>query len=68
MIVWHGPRVETSADAFAEGAWDGVFSEMAMDQGVCMGSGGRIRDGELVLSSPSHTLEALYSVRVLDRL
>jgi hypothetical protein len=68
VIVWHGPRVETSTDAFAEGAWDGVFSEMAMDQGVCMGSGGRIRDGELVLSSPSHTLEALYSVRVQDRL
>jgi hypothetical protein len=41
---------------------------MAMDQGVCMGSGGRIRDGDLVLSSPSHTLEALYSVRLNDRL
>ena len=33
-----------------------------------MGSGGRIRDGELVLTAPSHTLEALYSVRVDDRL
>ena len=68
MTVCHGPRVETSTDAFVEGAWDGTYDEMAMDQGVCMGSGGRIRDGELVLTAPSHTLEALYSVRVDDRL
>ena len=64
----HGSRVETSTDAFVEGAWDGTYDDMAMDQGVCMGSGGRIRDGELVLAAPSHTLEALYSVRVDDRL
>jgi hypothetical protein len=63
-----GPRVETTADAFIEGAWDGAYAEMAMDQGVCMGSGGRIRDGQLVLSAPSHTLEAVYSARVGDRL
>jgi hypothetical protein len=68
VTVYHGPRVETSTDAFIEGAWDGPYAEMAMDQAVCMGSGGRIRDGELVLATPSHTLEALYSVRVKDRL
>lgn len=68
VTVWHGPRVETSTDAFVEGAWDGAYDDMAMDQGVCMGSGGRIRDGELVLTAPSHTLEALYSIRVHDRL
>jgi len=68
VTVCHGSRVETSTDAFVEGAWDGTYVDMAMDQGVCMGSGGRIRNGELVLSSPSHTLEALYSVRVADRL
>ena len=66
--VWHGPRVETSTDAFVEGAWDGTYVDMAMDQAVCMGSGGRIRDGKLVVAAPSHTLEALYSVRVADRL
>jgi len=68
VTLWHGPRVETSASAFVEGAWDGAFSDMAMDQSVCMGSGGRIADGKLILSTPSHTLEALYSVRVGDRL
>jgi hypothetical protein len=68
ITVYHGPRVETTTDAFVEGAWDGTFAAMAMDQGVCMGSGGRTRDGELVLASPSHTLEALYSVRVAERL
>ena len=56
MTVCHGSRVETSTDAFVEGAWDGTYDDMAMDQGVCMGSGGRIRDGELVLAAPSHTL------------
>lgn len=67
-MVFHGSRVETSNGAFAEGAWDGAFAEMAIDRGVCMGSGGRIRNGEIVLSAPSHTLEGLYSVRVKDRL
>jgi hypothetical protein len=66
--VWHGARVETSTDAFVEGAWDGPYEQMAMDQAVCMGSGGRVRDGELVLTAPSHTLEALYSVRRNGRL
>lgn len=68
ITVLHGPRVEVSQDAFVEGAWDGSFDEMAMDEGVCMGSGGRFRGAELVLSAPSHTLEALYSVRIADRL
>lgn len=66
--VCHGPRVETSTNAFVEGAWDGSYDEMAMDEGVCMGSGGRVRDGQLILAAPSHTLEALYSVHVDDRL
>jgi hypothetical protein len=68
VTVSHGSRVETSTDSFVEGAWDGAYDDMAMDQGVCMGSGGRVRDGELVLTAPSHTLEALYSARVADRL
>jgi hypothetical protein len=68
VTVCHGSSVETSTDAFVEGAWDASYRDMAMDQGVCMGSGGRIREGELVLTAPSHTLEALYSVRVDDRL
>jgi len=68
VTVWHGARVETSTDAFVEGAWDGAYDDMAMDQGVCMGSGGRIRDAELVLTAPSHTLDALYSVWLDDRL
>ena len=68
VAVCHGSRVETSPDAYVEGAWDGTYADMAMDQGVCMGSGGRIRDGELVLTAPSHTLEALYCARVADRL
>lgn len=66
--VWHGARVETARGAFFEGAWDGAFTEMAIDQAVCMGSGGRIRGDELVLVTSSHTLEALYSVHLVDRL
>lgn len=66
--LWHGSRVETSAGAFVEGAWDGAYADMAPDRGVCMGSGGRIRDGRVVLAGSSHTLEALYSVRLADRL
>jgi hypothetical protein len=68
VTVCHGARVETAKDAFVEGAWDGPFADMSMDQGVCMGSGGRIRDGELVLISPSHLCEPLYSTRVGERL
>lgn len=69
MYVVHGSSVELSSDAFVEGAWDAPFSEFGFDRSAAFqGSGGRTRDGRLVLCSPTHPIERLYSVRLEDEL
>ena len=61
--VSHGPRVETRADAFVEGAWDGPFEHFGFDDGIAnpnirgYGKGGRdenrLAPGEIVLGYPN---------------
>lgn len=59
--------VETSADAFFEGAWDGPFSEFGfLASTAVMGSGGRVSDGVVGFCSPTHTLDNLYCLRTAD--
>src|SRR5262245_26573830 len=61
--VFHGPWVETADDFFFEGAWSGEFQSPEFDTTQCMGSGGKISRGRLLISSPSHTLERIFLLR-----
>lgn len=67
--VAHGAWLETSPSAFVEGAWDGSFLDFDFDRSAAFqGSGGRLRDGQLLFISPTHPLERLYLVRLADEL
>lgn len=69
IFVEHGPWVETGDDFFAEGAWDAPFEDGAIDRAaVVLGSGGRVRNNEVIFCTTTHTMERLQSVRVGDRL
>lgn len=62
--VRHGPGVETRAEGFVEGAWDGDFGAFDFDRvDALAGSGGRLRGDALVLAAPFHPLERLYVLR-----
>ncbi len=62
--VLHGSGVETRADRFVEGAWDGEFEAFDFDQAHTLaGSGGILRDGACVFATPFHPLERLYVVQ-----
>jgi hypothetical protein len=64
-----GRMVETSADGFFEGVWDGPFGEFGfVGAKTVMGSGAQIADGTVHFCSPTHALDYLYSVRVDDAL
>lgn len=61
--VYHGSWVETGASIFAEGAWNGAFSEAGFaDADVFLGSGAVNLDGHPTFSSASHPFEPLYSL------
>lgn len=65
--VRHGPWVETQADCFFEGAWDGPYEAARFDLAETLaGSGGRLTATGMVFAGPSHTLERLYTARVDD--
>jgi hypothetical protein len=67
--VVHGSWVETRADCFFEGAWDGPFAAGALDEAVALfGSGGRLVDGEVRYAAPSHMFERLQSIEISGRL
>lgn len=67
--IVHGPGVETRADCFFEGAWDGSFLAGAFDEAPALfGSGGRVVDGEVRFAAPSHMFERLQSIAIGDRL
>ena len=69
VIVHHGPWVETRADRFFEGAWDGEFRAGDFDRAETMvGTGGLIRDGDLIFSPPTNLFVWLASVQIDDRL
>jgi hypothetical protein len=67
--VVHGPWVETRADCFFEGCWDGPFGTGRLDETTALfGSGGRLVDGEVRFAAPSHMFERLQSIATGDRL
>lgn len=58
-----GPWVETGDGFLVEGAWPGNFSDPGFDQSFAFfGSGITIRNGKVVVVSPCHTFECVYSV------
>jgi hypothetical protein len=60
-----GPWVEGDAGSFCEGAWSGDFSLKDLPGALTFtGTGGVIRDDKLVYCAPTHTLQALYLLRV----
>jgi hypothetical protein len=67
--VLHGSGVEVRAQGFVEGAWDGDFERFDFDQAHTLaGSGGRLRDGNLVFAAPFHPLERLFVLRNSDEI
>jgi hypothetical protein len=67
--VRHGPWVETGADGFVEGAWDGAFGEGRFDAASSFaGSGGRATSEGVVFATPTNLIDRLHSLRVDDEL
>lgn len=63
--VLHGSQVETFADGFVEGAWDGSFAGKSfVDAEWFCGDGGKLSGDSLVLSTATHTLTALYHFKL----
>lgn len=60
VTVFHGPGVEATPDWFCEAVWDGEFSRGEFDQtDVVAGSGGRIRDNDIVFVAPGNSVDRL---------
>lgn len=65
IVVHHGPWVETRADRFFEGAWNGSFEEGRFDVAdTFAGTGGILTEEGVLFASPTHPFERIYSVRV----
>jgi hypothetical protein len=65
VTVRHGPRVECRPGWFCEAVWDGDFAAGDFDRtDVIFGSGGRLREGALVLVSAASTLDRLCSFEI----
>lgn len=63
IFVDHGPWVETREKFFCEGAWSGPFQDGRFDASYSFtGSGAMLRDGKLVVVTPCHTIEGVYSI------
>lgn len=62
--VTHGPWVETHADAFAEGAWDGPYESFGFDEAITFtGTGGRATAAGAIFAGSTNHLEHLYLAR-----
>lgn len=66
--VWHGPWVESRTNFFCEGAWSSDYGNEEIERAILMGSGGRIDRDNLIIASPSHTMERLHLLRNRDYL
>jgi len=67
--VVHGPGVETTADSFVEGAWSGDFQALDFSTALTFtGTGGVLTKEGVLFTAPTHTLEAIYSMRFSDRI
>src|SRR5690606_23484104 len=69
IILFDGSAVAVGNHFFLEGGWDGEFNELGLDQSVFfLGSGGKILKDKLILSTPNHTLERIYSIELDDEI
>ncbi len=66
--VVHGPWVETAADFFFEGAWDGDVSSGEFDARFFTGTGGKTAPGGFLVAAPDHTLDRIFLLRKDDSL
>lgn len=65
--VFHGPRVEISADWFCEAVWDGAFADGDFDRtDLVFGSGARARAGGVCFVSSGSTVDRLQSLQTGD--
>lgn len=64
VTVFHGPRVEVTAEWFVEAVWAGPYADAGFDRtDLVFGSGGRLRDGTLTFVSPGTTVDRLQYLR-----
>ncbi|MCI0590597.1 MAG: hypothetical protein L0Y67_03190 [Gammaproteobacteria bacterium] len=67
--VGHGPAVETISDCFVEGAWGGDFQALDFSSALTFtGTGGLLARDGVLFTTPTHTLQAIYSMRFLERI
>ncbi len=60
VTVVHGPQVETTDEWFCEAVWAGDYEEGGFDAtDIVAGSGGRLRDREIVFVSSGSTVDRL---------
>lgn len=61
--ISHGPGVETRAEWFCEAVWEGVFDSDDFDRtDLVFGSGGRVREGQVIFVSSGSTVDRLQSL------
>jgi hypothetical protein len=66
--VLHGAQVETHTDWFAEAAWDSEYEQADFDRtDMVFGTGGRLRDDELIFVSSATTVDRLHSLEANGR-
>lgn len=67
--VLHGPWVETRSSFVCDGAWDGSFVKGEFED-VCFSTtfGARTRGDDIVISTPSHPFECLYTFQEGERI
>jgi len=65
--VYHGPKVETTAEWFAEATWAGPYERGDFDRtDLVFGSGGRVRGGDVVFVPAGSTVDRLQSLERPD--
>ncbi|MWJ27524.1 hypothetical protein GPM19_04755 [Halomonas sp. ZH2S] len=68
-VLHHGKFVEIFGNGFFEGGWDGDVSDMGFDKShFFLGSGGKFLDDGVLISTPGHALERIYSSRLEGKL
>lgn len=69
ITLEHGSNIEVGNDFFVEGAWDGDFKKMDFDNSLFfLGTGGKIKNDCLILSTPNHVLERIYSIKTGEKI
>ena len=68
VVIRHGSRVEVTDEWFCEAAWAGPYGEGGFDQtDIVAGSGGRLRNNEVIFVSSGSTVDRLQRVQLGDR-